>query len=74
MCKETSLQDMVGISTQSGKKSAKNIVNRKNNILNTKKVDTNTIKWKAKHVMDREKKLMPMVNKAKGLKGKKFYQ
>ena len=56
------------------KKSAKKIVNSIKDILNKTYVNSITMTWKKEHVMDREKKHIPLVNKKQSLEKKKLNQ
>jgi len=50
------------INSKGKEQSAKQIVNTMKDILNEKEVDPITMKWMEEHVMDREKKYIPLVN------------
>jgi hypothetical protein len=50
------------LNSKGKEQSAKKIVNTVKDILNEKEVDPITTKWTEKHVMDREKNHIPLVN------------
>ena len=62
------------LNSKGKEQSAKKIVNTIKDIFNEKEVDTITMKWTEKHVMDREKNHIPLVNINQNYEKKKLNQ